>query len=118
MGLMRQNRELVAAMEQIRADTVIQLNQVNDKNRMLESQLEFTKTNLVTTRVEADSLRNTVASQTGQLTAFECQITELKSKLQLAEQLNVERAQKIAELEVHPLLLACTYVNHLYVENY
>lgn len=57
MNLMSQNRELVSAIEQVRADTMRQIEHVNDKNRMLESQLEFTKTNLTTTRVEADSLR-------------------------------------------------------------
>lgn len=57
MNLMTQNRELVSAIEQVRADTMRQIEHVNDKNRMLESQLEFTKTNLTTTRVEADSLR-------------------------------------------------------------
>ncbi len=55
--LMSQNRELLYSMEQLRSDTERQLDQVNDKNRMMESQLEFTKTTLGATRIEADSLR-------------------------------------------------------------
>eukprot|EP00026_Physarum_polycephalum_P000674 Phypoly_transcript_00675.p1 GENE.Phypoly_transcript_00675~~Phypoly_transcript_00675.p1 ORF type:complete len:750 (-),score=123.44 Phypoly_transcript_00675:136-2385(-) len=99
MDLMRQNRDLVMTIEQIRTDTMKQIEQVQERNRMLESQLEFTKTTLTTTRVEADSLRNTVATQNGQIFASESQINDLKVRLQTAEQLNMERAAKIAELE-------------------
>lgn len=57
MELMRQNRDLVTTMDQIRADTVRQIEQVQERNRMLESQLEFTKVNLTSKTVEADSFR-------------------------------------------------------------
>ncbi len=45
--------------------------------------------------------QNTLASKTGEIAAMECQIDSFKTKLQAAEQLNEERASKIAALEVN-----------------
>eukprot|EP01111_Echinosteliopsis_oligospora_P006308 TRINITY_DN20388_c0_g1_i1.p1 TRINITY_DN20388_c0_g1~~TRINITY_DN20388_c0_g1_i1.p1 ORF type:complete len:565 (+),score=107.70 TRINITY_DN20388_c0_g1_i1:69-1697(+) len=89
------NRELVRTVEKMRGDHQLQ-NELNEsKRRSMQSQIDSLHVSLTTCRAEADSLRNTITGQVGQLSAFESTITLLKSQIQTSEQQNQDKADKI-----------------------